>query len=108
MEVAIMICQILSSLPRCGATARALGPHCALVVDVVCVAMKKLALVNPNTNQATTDAMVSISRAVAPDWLLIEGVTVQNGVPLAAEPSALAGNRRVVALAHQLSSMMRS
>lgn len=63
----------------------------------------RVALVNPNTSTATTDAMVEIARAAAPPWLTFEGVTVDEGASVITEPTALAiAAAAVVKLAHKL------
>ena len=51
--------------------------------------MRRVALINPNTSVATTDAMVGIARTFAPDGMEIVGVTVPSGEPLITEPGAL-------------------
>lgn len=48
----------------------------------------RLILVNPNTSQATTQAMVAIAREAA--GAPVEGVTAPFGAPLIADPHALA------------------
>jgi allantoin racemase len=52
---------------------------------------RSVALVNPNTSAATTKTMVDIARACThvPQWLEIEGLTVEAGEPLITSPLAL-------------------
>ena len=65
--------------------------------------MPRVVLVNPNTNKATTSAMVEIAQHSSPPHFTIEGMTVDAGVDLIADPEALAeAARAVVALAPQL------
>ena len=52
--------------------------------------MRRLALLNPNTNAATTAAMTAIAEAVAPEGVVVEGLTAVFGTPLITEPTALA------------------
>ncbi len=49
----------------------------------------RLLLINPNTNRATTDAMLAIARAAAPDGVGIEGATAGYGVKLITTPDEL-------------------
>jgi allantoin racemase len=49
----------------------------------------RLLLVNPNTDRATTDAMVAIARAAAPLGSWVEGVTVSHGAMLITNEAAL-------------------
>lgn len=49
---------------------------------------RRIVLINPNTNAATTDAMVAIARAAGPD-VEIEGLTAQFGAPLITTPEQL-------------------
>lgn len=62
------------------------GPH----------ATGRLLLVNPNTNAATTAAMVAIAQQVAPPGIDIEGRTVASGPPVIVEPQALAAAAKAV------------
>ncbi len=57
----------------------------------------RLLVVNPNTSQATTDAMVAIARAAAPEGVEIDGMTAPRGSPLITDPEALAIAAEVVA-----------
>ena len=67
--------------------------------------MRRIALVNPNTNTATTKTMVDIARACAPRWMEIVGVTAETGDPLIASPSALnVAASAVLALAPKLAT----
>ena len=50
----------------------------------------RIALLNPNTNIATTAVMAEIARGVAPPWMSIEGLTARLGVPLIMNSEALA------------------
>jgi allantoin racemase len=50
----------------------------------------RLLLVNPNTNAATTEAMLSIAREVAPDGITVEGATALFGESLITDVKALA------------------
>lgn len=56
----------------------------------------KLLLVNPNTNAATTAAMLAIAQEHAPPGGEIIGVTAPFGVPLITEPDALEEAGRAV------------
>lgn len=59
----------------------------------------RLALVNPNTNAATTAAMVGIAQAEAGARAAIAGFTAPRGVPLITNPQALAqAGEAVIAL----------
>lgn len=49
----------------------------------------KLLLINPNTNVRTTEAMLDIARASAPDGVEIVGMTARTGAPLITNPAAL-------------------
>ncbi len=51
--------------------------------------MKRIVLINPNTNAATTASMLAIAREAAPDWLRIDALTAPEGVPMITEPLAL-------------------
>ncbi len=63
----------------------------------------RLALVNPNTNAATTDTMVAIAREAAGSAALIEGRTAPFGVPLILnEPALTQAAAAVLALAFAL------
>jgi len=53
-------------------------------------APRRFLLVNPNTNRATTDTMVRIARAAAPDGVTIEGATAMQGAPLIVDEAMLA------------------
>jgi Asp/Glu/hydantoin racemase len=57
----------------------------------------KVALVNPNTSAATTDAMVTIAQGEAGASCAIVGVTARHGAPLITEPRALAVAAEAVA-----------
>ncbi len=52
--------------------------------------MMQLLLVNPNTNEATTAAMLAIAREAAPDGVALEGATAQVGAALITDDRALA------------------
>ena len=52
--------------------------------------MHRVALVNPNTNDATTQAMLAIARAHAGDALAIEGLTAATGARLITSEDQLA------------------
>jgi len=63
----------------------------------------KLALVNPNTSTAITDAMVRIAAETAGAWATVEGHTATFGAPLITEASTLAvAAEAVAALAPEL------
>jgi len=63
----------------------------------------RVALLNPNTTEATTAAMCAIARAAAPTGLQIEAISAPFGVPLIMDPAALAEAADAVAsLAAQL------
>ena len=63
----------------------------------------RIVLINPNTSAATTETMVRIAQAVAPDDE-IDGLTATFGAPLITNPSALAvAADAVVALADVIS-----
>lgn len=49
----------------------------------------KIALVNPNTNTATTQVMVNIAQGAMPSPGIVEGVTATFGVPLITNETAL-------------------
>ncbi len=51
--------------------------------------MKRILLINPNTNAATTASMLEIGREAASDWLHIEAITAPEGVAMITEPHAL-------------------
>jgi Asp/Glu/hydantoin racemase len=57
----------------------------------------RLLLVNPNSNAATTDAMVAIAADAAPPGTVVEGLTAPEGPPVILEPVALEGAGLVVA-----------
>lgn len=50
----------------------------------------RLLLLNPNTNPATTEAMLALAREAAPAGAVIEGSTAGFGVPLITDAAALA------------------
>jgi allantoin racemase len=52
--------------------------------------MRPLLLINPNTNEATTAAMVDIARKSAPSEVTVEGATVLRGAPLIYDEDKLA------------------
>lgn len=58
--------------------------------------MRPLLLINPNTNEATTQEMVEIARAAAPSGLVIEGATVTHGAPLIYDDEKLSVSARAV------------
>ncbi|MFD2238968.1 aspartate/glutamate racemase family protein [Aureimonas populi] len=65
--------------------------------------MTRLVLVNPNTSQASTDAMVAIGRQTGERDLSIEGVTAPFGAPLITDEDALdEAARAVLSLAPRL------
>ena len=51
--------------------------------------MKRILLVNPNTNAATTASMLAIAREAAAGLLQIEAMTAPEGVPMITDPLAL-------------------
>ena len=51
--------------------------------------MKRILLVNPNTNAATTASMLAIARETAAGLLQIEAMTAPEGVPMITDPLAL-------------------
>ncbi len=51
--------------------------------------VRRIALINPNTNTATTTRMVEIARGAANPGFDIAGLTASFGVPLIANPDAL-------------------
>ena len=57
----------------------------------------RLALVNPNTSAATTEAMLAIARRAAPAGIEMVGLTAPFGAPLIATEAALAEAGRAVA-----------
>ncbi|MCO6402322.1 aspartate/glutamate racemase family protein [Aurantimonas endophytica] len=60
----------------------------------------RLVLVNPNTDPAVTETMLSIARPYLPADVLLEGVTAPFGSPLILDPAALdTASRAVLALA---------
>lgn len=58
--------------------------------------VKRLFLVNPNTQAATTAAMVGIAIDVTPPGLDVVGLTVKTGPPVIVEPVALAAAAQAV------------
>lgn len=63
----------------------------------------RLALVNPNTTQATTDMMVRVAAQEAGSNVTIEGVTAPFGAPLITSPKALdKAEEAVIALVSEL------
>ncbi|MFG1345942.1 aspartate/glutamate racemase family protein [Xanthobacter autotrophicus DSM 431] len=52
--------------------------------------MTRLLLLNPNTNTATTQAMLAIARRAAPESVVIAGRTAPRGLPLITDEAALA------------------
>ena len=52
-------------------------------------AMIRILLINPNTSWATTDMMLAIARAAAPEGVTIEGATARSGVTMIVDPVAL-------------------
>lgn len=66
---------------------------------------RRLALVNPNTDRATTAAMLSIARDCLPDGVVVDGLTAPFGAPLILDAAALAvAAEAVVALSPRLRS----
>ncbi len=57
----------------------------------------RIALINPNTSVATTEAMLAIARRAAPDGVEIVGLTAPFGSPLITTAAALAEAGRAVA-----------
>lgn len=57
----------------------------------------RLALLNPNTNAATTETMAAIAREAAPERVSVAAVTVREGAPLITNPAAMAEAARAVA-----------
>lgn len=51
--------------------------------------MKRVLLINPNTNSTTTASMLAIARNAAPDWLQIEAMTAPEGVGMITDTEAL-------------------
>ncbi|MGA1316341.1 MAG: aspartate/glutamate racemase family protein, partial [Rubrivivax sp.] len=58
--------------------------------------VNRLFLVNPNTQAATTAAMVDIASDVAPPGIEVVGLTVKAGPPVIVEPVALAAAAQAV------------
>src|SRR5689334_21846783 len=52
----------------------------------------RILLINPNTNQATTEMMVRIAQSTAPGNVEIIGATAQQGPSMITEPAALAAS----------------
>ncbi len=52
----------------------------------------RILLINPNSNQATTDMMVQIAQSNAPDGVEIVGVTAPNSPLMIVDPEALAAS----------------
>lgn len=59
--------------------------------------MRRLALVNPNTDAGVTDAMLAIGREALPSGFVLEGRTAAFGARLIADEGALAVAARAVA-----------
>jgi Asp/Glu/hydantoin racemase len=57
----------------------------------------RILLINPNTSQATTDMMVRIAQAVAPQDVAIVGATAPHGPSMIIDPVALAASAPQVA-----------
>jgi allantoin racemase len=53
---------------------------------------RRILLINPNTNKATTEMMVKIAQAAAPDGIEIVGATAANGPLMIIDPEALAAS----------------
>lgn len=53
---------------------------------------RRILLINPNTNKATTEMMVKIAQAAAPDGIEIAGATAPNGPLMIIDPEALAAS----------------
>ena len=65
--------------------------------------MIRLTLINPNTNAATTQAMLAIARYTASDKAVLDGLTARFGQPLICNEVALRGAAEaVLALAPQI------
>lgn len=63
----------------------------------------RLALINPNTSAATTEAMVAIAQSVVPADVAIFGMTAPWGIPLITNPEALAvATEAVIAMSDQI------
>lgn len=61
----------------------------------------RLLLANPNTNVATTAAMLAVARGAAPEGVAVEGATAQSGAALITdEPALTAAATAVAALLH--------
>ena len=56
----------------------------------------RIALLNPNSNSATTDLMLEIAKRAAPPGVLIEGVTMRYGPPFIADETALAEAAKLI------------
>jgi len=54
--------------------------------------MTRILLINPNSNQATTDMMVRIAQSAAPKDVEIVGATAQHGPPMIVDATALAAS----------------
>jgi Asp/Glu/hydantoin racemase len=65
--------------------------------------MKRVILLNPNTDPAVTADMVAIAGAAAPPGIVIEGATVTSGARLIVDEATLAA--AAVAVAHHLASL---
>jgi Asp/Glu/hydantoin racemase len=57
----------------------------------------RLALLNPNTNTATTETMAAIAREAASEGVSVAAVTVREGAPLITNPAAMAEAAHAVA-----------
>lgn len=57
----------------------------------------RLALLNPNTNTATTRMMAAIARETLPGGVSVDAVTVREGAPLITNPAAMVEAARAVA-----------
>jgi allantoin racemase len=65
--------------------------------------MKRLAVLNPNTNTATTAHMAGIVRALAPAGISVEGYTMEHGPAIVTDAVALAASaQQIVQVAHRL------
>jgi len=54
--------------------------------------MIRILLINPNSSLATTDMMVSIAQAAAPEGIVVVGATAQRSPPMIVDPAALAAS----------------
>jgi allantoin racemase len=64
----------------------------AVIAGAQVVGTIRILVINPNSSQATTDMMVRIARAAAPNDVEIVGATAQHGPSMIVDPAALAAS----------------